>query len=540
MSRRIDTLARSPSSRPALSLSRTLLLAAALAGGAAAQSGQILQHFDGQANFQAFGGILAGCGDLDGDGVRDLLVGCQEYGSGGDAHAYSGATGAVIHTWTAPGDGNGIADAGDVDGDGVTDVVVGDSLSTGGGQGLVWIYSGATGAELHHFTGGAPDRYLGKDVGGLGDVNGDGRSDVVLGAPGEFGKASFSGVVYVRSGLDGSIIHRIEGTVANGWFGDSVAGVGDTDGDGVTDFAVGAYGEEDSVWTWDTGAVYLYSGATGALLRTWTGLQPHARFGDRVRGAGDTNGDGFGDLIIGAPTFQPNGRVYLYSGATGAQLATWGGYHPDEVFGSSVDGAGDIDRDGFDDVIVGADKYYSPSGWTGFVYAFSGKTAERLQYFQAGSTTGRLGTAVCGVGDVNGDGTPDLAAGAIDETTPGGFKAGRVYLFSGKRVGLLHDVTPFDAGSVCTFRLVGGQPGSTAIFAASLAGNTALPTTYGTIHLSVPIIVLDVVPFGGSDVAQFSLSLPAAAAGVVVYTQAVEVYAGGGGLASHPLTLKMH
>jgi hypothetical protein len=539
MSRSIlSSLARTMSSGLKTPTPLALLLAAALGAEAAAQSGAILQHFDGTTDFEAFGGRLAGCGDLDGDGVRDLLVGCQEYGGGGDARAFSGATGALIHTWTAPAHGNGIADAGDVNGDGVTDVIIGDSFSGGGGQGQVWVYSGATGGEIHHFTGGGSSRYLGKDVGGLGDVNGDGRSDFIMGAPGEAGGASFSGVAYVRSGLDGSIIHRIEGTVPNGWFGDSVAAIEDTDGDGVTDFAVGAYGED--ALDWDTGAVYLYSGATGTLLHDWIGEQPHSRFGEQVRGAGDANGDGFGDLVIGAPSHQPNGRAFLYSGATGAQLAAWGGYHPDEVLGKSVDGAGDLDRDGFDDVIVGADKYYSEAGWSGFVYAFSGATGERLHYFKAGSGTGRLGYAVCGVGDVNGDGIPDLAAGAIDEATPGGFKAGRAYLFSGKRTGLLYDVTPFDGGAVCTFRLVGGQPGSTAIFAASLAGSTALPTVYGKIYLSLPILVLTTVPFGASDVAQFQLSLPAAATGVVINTQAVELYAGGGGLASHALTLKMH
>jgi hypothetical protein len=146
------------------------------------------------------------------------------------------------------------------------------------------------------------------------------------------------------------------------------------------------------------------------------------------------------------------------------------------------------------------------------------------------------------VGDVDGDGLPDLAAGAIDETTPGGgFKAGRVYLFSGRRQGLLHDVVPFDGGGPATFRAVGGQPGSVAVFAISLAGNAKFNTPYGTIALSPPILVLATVPFAGDDVVELTFGIPPAATGLVVHTQAVEVFVpAGGGAASNQRTFEVH
>lgn len=521
------------------SASAAILLAAT---GAFGQSGPILWQNDGQSSFQAFGAILAGSGDLDGDGVPDLLVGCSEYGSSsGSAKAISGATGAVLYSWSAATHSDGIADAGDVDADGVTDVLVGDTFASPNfaAEGSAWVYSGATGAQLYRFNGGGPQRYLGADVGGVGDVNGDGRSDVIIGAWGETGFAGFSGVVYVRSGADGSQIHRIQGTVDHGYFGSSVTGVADTNGDGVPDFAIGAYNENELGH--GTGAVYLYSGTTGAQLRKWTGEEFAANFGNQVRAAGDADGDGRGDLVVGSRFAGVNGRAYLLSGATGASLRTWSGYHPDEVFGASVDGAGDLDGDGKDDVVVGSDRYYVVSGWTGFVRAFSSATGELLHDFRGGSATARLGIAVTGVGDVNGDGIPDLAAGAIDEATPsGGAKSGRVFLFSGQRAGLLHDISPFDGGALSTFRVAGGQPGSLAVFAVSLAGSAPFASPFGTIHLSLPISVLATLPFTAQGTSQFQVFLPPSLTGVVIHSQAVEVQSPTAGAASQPLTLEMH
>lgn len=519
-----------------------LLLVGMICGLGFAQSGPLLWQGDGAAAFQAFGGKLAGLADIDGDGVRDLVAGCQEYGqTSGMVRAYSGATGAVIHTWSGFQSGSGVADAGDVDGDGTTDVVVGDIWADVNfiNEGEVWVFSGSNGSLLRHFVGGGKDRYLGGDVGGLGDLNGDGYSEVILGAWGESTTVAFAGVVYVRSGIDGSVLYRIEGGVDHGYFGYSVARVEDTDGDGITDFAVGAPGE--SSLGHDTGAAYLYSGANGALLRSWNGLEINSRFGRQLRGVGDADGDGRGDIVVGAMLSSPNGKVHLLSGASGAILHSFVGYDPEEVFGHSVDSAGDVDGDGFDDILVGSDHFASLfSGYTGVGYLYSGKTGVKLQYLQEGSPTARFGNAVCGVGDINGDSVPDLVVGGIDETTPAGPKSGRVFVLSGKSTGLLFDVQHFHTGMTSSFRLAGLQPSSVATFALSLTGNAPLATPFGFASMTPPIIVLAMVPSSPLGEATLLLPIPGGVAGTIVYAQAAEFTAAGGGQLSHPQTLKIH
>ncbi len=518
-----------------------LLTLPALAVPTAAQSGPVLHSSDGTSFSQAYGGILSECADIDGDDIPEVIVGCQEYGFGsGRVRVLSGADGSVIHQWSLIGHGDGVADAGDVDNDGVTDILVGDLFSSPnfGAEGTVWVYSGATGTELYRWDGGGNDRYLGDDVAGLGDINGDGHGDVLMGAWGEFGEKSFSGVAYVRSGLDGSVIYRIEGTVDHGYFGESVAGIDDVDDDGIPDFAIGAVGE-DTLGS-NTGAVYLYSGATGTLIDSWTGPVGNARFGDEVRSAGDVDGDGKADLVIAARFVAPNGQVFVISGATGETLATFAGYDPDEVFGTSVDGAGDVDGDGLDDIIVGSDQYYDPAGYTGFVRVYSVATGKLLSDFRAGSPTARLGYAVAGVGDVNGDGVPDFAAGAITQDTPAGNDSGRAYVFSGALTGIVYEVRDFDAGATATFRVNGATPGSALFFAASLTGEAPLPTPFGVVNLSPPIILLPFVVVGASGEAELEATLPPGATGLVMFTQAVELFGGGGGQVSHPLQLEMH
>jgi len=515
---------------------------ALLSPAALAQSGPVLHEFDGTHLFQAFGGALAGCADVDGDGVRDVIAGCQQYGFGGGmVRVFSGVTGAVLHEWTGFPAAHSVADAGDVDADGVTDILVGDiwANATFPNAGAAWVFSGATGAQLYRFDGEAPEAYLGGSVAGLGDVDGDGHSDVLIGSWGAPTTKAFAGKAYVRSGLDGSILHELSGTIDHGYFGFSAARIDDTDGDGVADFAVGAEGEDTLGYS--TGAVYLYSGATGALLHHWTGFEENSRFGRQVRGAGDADGDGFGDLIVAAMFSVPNGKAYLISGATYAVLHEFEGYDPGEVFAHGVDGAGDVDGDGFDDVIVSSDHYSVPGGYTGFAYVYSGKTGEKLQFLQEGSPTSRFGNATAGVGDVDGDGTPDLAVGAIDQQTPaGGSKSGRVFLFSGVSTGLLFDVQDFHAGATSTFRVAGLAPTSSAGFAFSLAGEGPIPTAFGTLALTPPIYTLGVAASDAGGEAILLAPLPATVAGATVYAQAIEIDAGGGLALTHGQALMVH
>ena len=155
-----------------------------------------------------------------------------------------------------------------------------------------------------------------------------------------------------------SELHRWDGAAAWDLLGVSLAAVGDLDGDGVTELLIGADGASPGGLT-AAGMAELRSGATGAILHQFDGAAPGDRFGAAVDGAGDVDGDGVPDLVIGAPmTYAPaayRGSVFVYSGATYALIHRIDG-HPvtAKALGSSVAGVGDIDGDGFDDILAGA------------------------------------------------------------------------------------------------------------------------------------------------------------------------------------------
>ena len=212
-------------------------------------------------------------------------------------------------------------------------------------------------------------------------------------------------------------------TQISGNFGVSSAGVPDADGDGRGDLLVGAYREDGGEV--GAGRAYVFSGSTGAVLRTLVSpnQEPGGQFGRSVAGVPDADGDGRGDLLVGAPTedggAQSAGRVYFYSGSTGDLLQTLVSPNPEAggQFGGLVAGVSDVDGDGRGDLLVGA--YLEDGGATsaGRAYLFSGATGDYSARWcrRAPETNGFFGFVVAGVPDVDGDERGDLLVSASFE-----------------------------------------------------------------------------------------------------------------------------
>ncbi|KPL04056.1 MAG: hypothetical protein AMJ90_02025, partial [candidate division Zixibacteria bacterium SM23_73_2] len=346
-----------------------------------------------------FGFSVSGAGDVYGDGYDDLIIGARFNDVGGDnagrAYVYSGKTGGLLYTLTgeAAGDNFGVSvsGAGDVDNDGYFDLIVGANGNDAGGSsaGRAYVYSGQTGGLLYTFTGEAQYDYFGHSVSGAGDVDNDGHFDLIVGAYINDAGGSDAGRAYVYSGQTGGLLYTFTGEAANDYFGYSVSGAGDVNGDGYFDLIVGANGNDAGGS--DAGRAYVYSGQTGNLLYTFTGEAVGDNFGISVSRAGDVDGDGYSDLIVGAYFAGGNvaGRAYVYSGQTGDFLYTFPGEAAGDYFGCSVSGAGDLDNDGYFDLIVGA--WRNDAG---------------------GTNAGRAYVYTCQpypCGDVNGDEVIDLA-----------------------------------------------------------------------------------------------------------------------------------
>ena len=333
--------------------------------------------------------------------------------------------------------GYSVDTAGDVNGDGYDDIIVG-AYHYREFRGRVYVYGGNVNGlgttPIFTVTGKGPDIYLGRSVGAAGDVNGDGYDDLIVGAP---GYDNGTGRVYVyagsRSGLGATPIFTAAGEGPSDSFGRLVAGAGDVNGDGYSDVVVGAHGYGDFV-----GRVYVYAGSADGLdaVPTFvaTGEDIHGHFGYSAGTAGDVNRDGYDDLIVGADGQSNNtGCVYVYAGSmnglstTPIFTATGEGEH--NHFGYSVSTAGDTNGDGYDDVIVGA-YHYNDS--TGRVYVYAGN-ANGLSSTPILSATGEgpassFGRSVGKAADVNGKGRADLVVGACgyDNST------GRAYVYLGE------------------------------------------------------------------------------------------------------------
>jgi hypothetical protein len=431
---------------------RLLLIASALALLPAAHAQDVLPLVSPTPRAPGhFGGAVAGVPDLDGDGHGDLVVGADwEANLAGRVHVFSGATGALLRTLvsptpsTSPSGTFGLAVAGvpDLDADGTWDIVVGTSSegSSATGYGRAHVFSGATGALVRTLLspnpegGGQAFPSFGCSVAGLPDLDGDGRGDLLVGACRE--DTNDAGRAYLFSGATGALLRTLTSPnpEANGSFGFRVDGVPDADGDGATDLLVAAHTEDAGAS--NSGRAYLFSGATGALLRTFVSPNPIANgiFGRDTEGVPDLDGDGRGEVLVGAGGDLGTGRAYLFSGATGALLRTFASPNPrvGGRFGDALGAVPDVDGDGTADLLVGAYVELEGTIAAGRAHLFSGATGALLRSLGSlnPKPSGFFGYSVAGVPDADGDGRGDLLVGGVQEDGPG-TSTGRAYLFAG-------------------------------------------------------------------------------------------------------------
>lgn len=311
--------------------------------------GNVLLTVDGLAAGDRFGESVALGGDVDGDGLPDLLVGAPGAGFGaGAARVLSSATGLIVHT--VPGGtvgdrcGASVAFLGDLDADSRSEFAVGAPDVDGGAgvdAGRVTVHRGVDASVLRTMDGATALGNLGERLARLADVDGDGRDELVVATPNSSATGlSNAGRVTVFDPVSGAAHHTLDGTTADDNFGASVASAGDLDLDGVDDVVVGAPGT-DGLAGMDAGAAVVVSGATGATLLTIDGAQAGEALGRAVAGGGDLNGDGVPDLACGAPLADllagaDCGRVAAFSGRDGTQLFEAEGLAAGDAEGSAV------------------------------------------------------------------------------------------------------------------------------------------------------------------------------------------------------------
>jgi hypothetical protein len=379
-----------------------------------------------------FGSVVASAGDINGDGYADFLVGAVGGGATGPARLYLGSASPSAVDWNgsgatrridlagpvpgSPGFGLSVAGAGDVDGDGYADFVI---AGGGGGSGGAHVYFGSAAPSEADWDAGASPRRIDLANPGLGDG-----------------------------------------------YGGAVAGAGDVNGDGYADILIGT---RSTYINSDDGKAYLYLGSAMPSVTSWNKRSSTTRielatpdgfnrgFGASVAGAGDVNGDGYADFVIGTEladdgtSVSATGAAHLYLGSAMPSAADWSGaaaakrvdlVSPDGVggqFGSAVAGAGDVNGDGFADFVVtafqtgqsrGAAHVYlgratpGAAGWNGAPHS------SRIDLLNPDGVRARFGGSAGGAGDVNGDGFADFLVGTFSDaflsTTTGG--AAHLYL----------------------------------------------------------------------------------------------------------------
>ncbi len=417
---------------------------------------------DGGSAGDDFGYSAACAGDVNGDGFDDLVVAAPHWGGAGYCRLYLGGLFGLEKepAWTYTSDQVGsfpgfVAGAGDLNGDGFADIAIGEPLYDGNGSdnGRVLVFYGSKEglqkSPAWTYVCATPQARMGRSV-SAGDVNGDGYDDLIVGAP-WFSSEGMDrrGKTYIfhgsLSGLKPSPDWTKEGPSASAEFGFSVSRI-NVNSDKFDDIIVGAKGLGDGENY--EGAAFLFLGSSQGVPQqyAWTAQSNvnGAECGYCVSSAGDINGDGFEDAVVGAWLY---GRTAASQGCAYVYLSDGNGLFQDAhaiiegggqgwLFGVSAASAGDVDKDGFSDVIIGGP---ASSNFTGMSCIHHG-SKDGLQaspsWSRSGEAYGDFGYCARTAGDLNGDGFSDVVVSAPYLYGSGGKECGKIYVFYGRFDGL--------------------------------------------------------------------------------------------------------
>jgi hypothetical protein len=454
-----------------------------------------------------FYGEAAAVDDQDGDGVRDVALGLpvQSYEAEnlGRVLVISGRTGKTIREFVGEDDGNlgmSVADAGDVDGDGVGDLAAGEPNPPAPNLARVHVWSGATGEAITVLTG--PKSWgWGDEIAGVGDLDGDGVGDILLGMADQSQQGFGAGAVQVISGADNTLIFEAFGDADSDQMGYDVAALGDVDGDGVGDFAGSAVGND--IGGTSAGVVRVWSGADFSLLHEFVGDSWGDRMGEKLAEVGDFNADGYADVLIGSPSADlpagtyNEGRVEVRSGLDGSLLMARYGSVGSRL-GDHIAGVGDVDGDGTDDVAVTDESEDR-------ILLFGGPDGQPLGEL-ASLNHDDFGQGLAGLDDLDGDGGADvlvIGMGQFGRPTAVGMSTRPDVQEPPTLTGLGF---PLPLAPIGVF-VDGGAPNALAVLVLGFETLDAAPFKSGVL-VPAPDLVIPGVPLDGTGALELTFNWP--------------------------------
>lgn len=393
----------------------------------------LILNGEGKENY--FSSSISCAEDINKDGYDDFIIGAHGYNSmKGKAYVYFGnkdITNLNYIELLPSGDsrlfGTSVSSAGDLNGDGYDDLLVGLQIST---KGAAYIYYGGESLSnvptiIRNEEGDY--NYFGIALSSIGDINNDGFDDICIGNP-----TYLSGIGKAYIYLGGETISNTPNFILNGQsindnFSNCISKIGDVNNDGFDDFIIGSPNYYDQKGKVD---IYLCGITTNNITTVeifGEGIQN--KFGNSAASLGDVNNDGFDDILIGAKNYDSNkGSAYLYYGGSYVDNifdAIFVGEYTQDYFGSIISGVGDVNGDGYNDIFIGSPNYSGEKG-KGYLY-YGGSSVDNIAdlVFTGNNFNDYFCSSASGVGDINGDGYDDLAICSNK------YGNGIVYIYSG-------------------------------------------------------------------------------------------------------------